>query len=237
MGVYPARNQKVPGAVERRSGLLVMASQEPTQAHAHAQAQGKPPQARGTPEWRPHVSEVACRFFRKGKCKNGEACRFYHPTDPEEVKALKTDWQRGKDARRAQHPPQKQKLPARNSPRPARPGRDRKPMYKASVTQDAGATFPFKVKGQEGAIPQFGLGTATLQGTKCVRAVHAALKAGYRLLDTALLYGCVAPYRPSRRHSAFGSLARATRRAPSLHDHLQESGGGGPRRPQERSPA
>ena len=49
------------------------------------------------------------------------------------------------------------------------------------------ATLPFKVKGQEGAIPAVGLGTATIKGDACAAAVVDALKLGYKLLDTALL--------------------------------------------------
>lgn len=47
--------------------------------------------------------------------------------------------------------------------------------------------LPFKVKGQEGAIPAIGLGTATIKGERCTAAVVEALKLGYKLLDTALL--------------------------------------------------
>ena len=34
-----------------------------------------------------------------------------------------------------------------------------------------------------------GLGTANLFGDECIAAVRAAIKAGYRHIDTALLYG------------------------------------------------
>ena len=44
------------------------------------------------------------------------------------------------------------------------------------------STFPFAVKGQSGAIPQLGFGTATLKGDKCIAAVTTALAAGYRHL-------------------------------------------------------
>ncbi len=40
------------------------------------------------------------------------------------------------------------------------------------------STFPFAVKGQSGAIPQLGFGTATLKGDKCIAAVTTALAAG-----------------------------------------------------------
>jgi len=50
------------------------------------------------------------------------------------------------------------------------------------------STFSFKVKGQEGAIPQVGLGTATLFDDVCAEAVHEAIRCGYRAIDTALLY-------------------------------------------------
>ena len=55
-----------------------------------------------------------------------------------------------------------------------------------------GATVPsfeFDVPGQKGWLPQIGLGTASLKGERCVEACCTALKCGYRLLDTALLYG------------------------------------------------
>ena len=41
------------------------------------------------------------------------------------------------------------------------------------------ATFKFSVKGQEGAIPCLGLGTATLKGELCTSAVRSAIKLGY----------------------------------------------------------
>ena len=50
-------------------------------------------------------------------------------------------------------------------------------------------TFKFDVKGQSGELPQVGLGTAGLDGERCVSAVVEALKQGYRVIDTALLYG------------------------------------------------
>lgn len=48
--------------------------------------------------------------------------------------------------------------------------------------------FTFDVRGQKGAMPSVGMGTATLHGEKCIAAVRAAIKAGYRNIDTALLY-------------------------------------------------
>lgn len=50
-------------------------------------------------------------------------------------------------------------------------------------------SFTFEVKGQKGAMPQIGLGTAGLEGEVCVQAVEDAISLGYRLIDTALLYG------------------------------------------------
>jgi diketogulonate reductase-like aldo/keto reductase len=38
-------------------------------------------------------------------------------------------------------------------------------------------------------VPTIGLGTSSLKGDVCVTAVHNALRAGYRMFDTALLYG------------------------------------------------
>ena len=39
----------------------------------------------------------------------------------------------------------------------------------------------------QGSMPALGLGTATLKGRTCEKAVQTALAAGYRHLDTALL--------------------------------------------------
>eukprot|EP01079_Euglenida_sp_SAG-EU17-18_P007951 gene7951-7356_t len=47
----------------------------------------------------------------------------------------------------------------------------------------------FSVKGQRGRIPKLGFGTATLTGERAAARVATALKAGYRHVDTALLYG------------------------------------------------
>lgn len=51
-----------------------------------------------------------------------------------------------------------------------------------------GPAFSFTAQGG-GEMPQAGLGTATMDGDRCVNAVVSALKSGCRLLDTALLYG------------------------------------------------
>jgi len=56
-----------------------------------------------------------------------------------------------------------------------------------SLSKYGTKTFRFAVKGQNGEIPQIGLGTAGLED-KCVSSVVAALNVGYRHLDTALLY-------------------------------------------------
>ena len=45
-------------------------------------------------------------------------------------------------------------------------------------------TLPDKIK-----IPRIGLGTYKLTGQNCVKAVRAALGAGYRHIDTAQMYG------------------------------------------------
>ena len=50
------------------------------------------------------------------------------------------------------------------------------------------ASLAFKVRGQEGAIPAIGLGTATLFDERCTTAVREGIKMGYRYIDTALLY-------------------------------------------------
>ena len=56
------------------------------------------------------------------------------------------------------------------------------------------ATFEFDSAkggkaGQQGAIPQLGFGSATLFDDPCRDSIRAAVKAGYRHIDTALLYG------------------------------------------------
>ena len=49
-------------------------------------------------------------------------------------------------------------------------------------------SVPFSVKGQHGSMPSSGFGTATLYNEVCEKAVIDAIRAGYRLIDTALLY-------------------------------------------------
>jgi diketogulonate reductase-like aldo/keto reductase len=44
-------------------------------------------------------------------------------------------------------------------------------------------------KERDHEVPKIGLGTSSLKGDVCVTAVHNALSAGYRMFDTALLYG------------------------------------------------
>eukprot|EP01051_Picozoa_sp_SAG22_P003807 SAG22_NODE_190_length_15715_cov_21.164980_9_plen_172_part_00 len=58
------------------------------------------------------------------------------------------------------------------------------------VTKSANGAlaFKFEVKGQAGQIPSVGLGTATLFDDECTAAVRTAIRAGYRHIDTALLY-------------------------------------------------
>ena len=48
--------------------------------------------------------------------------------------------------------------------------------------------YNFAVKGQGGKIPQVGFGTSGLKGEQCESSVFEALRCGYRLIDTALLY-------------------------------------------------
>lgn len=38
-------------------------------------------------------------------------------------------------------------------------------------------------------IPRIGLGTSSLRGESALSAIESALNVGYRMLDTALLYG------------------------------------------------
>jgi len=45
------------------------------------------------------------------------------------------------------------------------------------------------VKGQSGDIPQIGLGTSSFKGDQCIQAVKTAIDVGFRVVDTALIYG------------------------------------------------
>ena len=63
----------------------------------------------------------------------------------------------------------------------------RLPCAMASMANEA-KVFNFAVKGQGGKIPQVGLGTSGLKGEVGVEAVKNAIKNGYRMVDTALLY-------------------------------------------------
>jgi len=50
-------------------------------------------------------------------------------------------------------------------------------------------TFPFTAQNtQIGSIPRIGFGTGTLLGDECVASVRSAIRAGYRMIDTSLLY-------------------------------------------------
>ena len=49
-------------------------------------------------------------------------------------------------------------------------------------------SLSFNVKGQSGSMPSSGFGTATLHNDVCEQAVVDAIRVGYRLIDTALLY-------------------------------------------------
>jgi 2,5-diketo-D-gluconate reductase A len=52
------------------------------------------------------------------------------------------------------------------------------------------SSFSCTSSGQEsGTIPCLGFGTATLKGDGAVAKIEAAITEGYRMLDTALLYG------------------------------------------------
>lgn len=59
----------------------------------------------------------------------------------------------------------------------------------ASLATSEVPMYNFAVAGQGGKIPQVGLGTSNLTGETCEQAVVEAIKSGYRLIDTALLYG------------------------------------------------
>ena len=59
--------------------------------------------------------------------------------------------------------------------------------FRAGARDASGKRFAAG-QGQSGAVPAMGLGTATLHNQVCIAAVRAAIKAGYRHIDTALLY-------------------------------------------------
>ncbi len=60
---------------------------------------------------------------------------------------------------------------------------------KAMTSGFTSPQYSFHVTGQQGQIPTVGFGTASLHGDVCIEAVTNALNAGYRMIDTALLYG------------------------------------------------
>ena len=61
-------------------------------------------------------------------------------------------------------------------------------MSPVAASKNGLLTFEFSVRGQSGKIPKVGLGTATLFDQQCTNAVRTAIRAGYRHIDTALLY-------------------------------------------------
>lgn len=63
-----------------------------------------------------------------------------------------------------------------------------KALLSASDQKSWGSTVAFHVRGQDGVMPAVGLGTATLFGEACIAAVRAGIRAGFRHIDTALLY-------------------------------------------------
>ena len=56
-------------------------------------------------------------------------------------------------------------------------------------TDSSSQTVPSITLNDDHTIPQLGLGVAELSATETERAVEAALRAGYRLIDTAAAYG------------------------------------------------
>src|ERR1700753_4181839 len=58
-----------------------------------------------------------------------------------------------------------------------------------TLTGESGASVPSMALNDENTIPALGLGVAELSDDETERAVSAALEIGYRLIDTAAVYG------------------------------------------------
>src|ERR1700744_6205736 len=58
-----------------------------------------------------------------------------------------------------------------------------------TLTGESGASVPSIALNDENTIPALGLGVAELSDEETDRAVSAALEIGYRLIDTAAVYG------------------------------------------------
>ena len=58
-----------------------------------------------------------------------------------------------------------------------------------TLTGESGASVPSIALNDENTIPALGLGVAELSDDETERAVSAALEIGYRLIDTAAVYG------------------------------------------------
>src|SRR5271163_1442963 len=58
-----------------------------------------------------------------------------------------------------------------------------------TLTGESGASVPSVALNDENTMPVIGLGVAELSDDETERAVSAALEIGYRLIDTAAVYG------------------------------------------------
>ena len=58
-----------------------------------------------------------------------------------------------------------------------------------TLSRESGASVPSIALNDENTIPALGLGVAELSDDETERAVSAALEIGYRLIDTAAVYG------------------------------------------------
>ena len=58
-----------------------------------------------------------------------------------------------------------------------------------TLSRESGASVPSIALNDENTIPALGLGVAELSDEETERAVSAALEIGYRLIDTAAVYG------------------------------------------------
>src|SRR4029077_3246252 len=58
-----------------------------------------------------------------------------------------------------------------------------------TLTGESGASVPYIALHDENTMPAIGLGVAELSDDETERAVSAALEMGYRLIDTAAVYG------------------------------------------------
>lgn len=62
-------------------------------------------------------------------------------------------------------------------------------MERFNLSQGANGNDPTVRLNSGYDMPVVGIGTYSLRGSVCVRAVEAAIQSGYRMIDTAYMYG------------------------------------------------